>query len=316
MEDLMLHYNYTEMIHVEADNMIYGKYTSLLPVLRSGYQGMAATPLNAHVSFITASVMWISSFDALYEFNNFLLALGVNSDAQWDNYLTWLRPYGCCKAGGIAPDKDGNGIKPFAVNEMSMLAYYHEIKPIQFKIFPVVPAYPYMLNRHVINMSHFGPGGEQVGPATGHGVWDPNSWGQLIGGTATKRGRDKGFTDSSHIAGQATRMNQCKLEMLCGNQTISPYAEPPVLSSGSTISSIGGSDSSNITSVVDIHTLSASDKVAWQWWLDHQETQCYTAPFVRCGDSPIWTPLWNLHVHSKHTQDYKSVACPCPGRDT
>ena len=115
-------------------------------------------------------------------------------------------------------------------------------------------------------------------------------------------------------------MNQCKLEMLCGNQTISPYAAPPVLSSGSAISSMSGSDSSggdssNVTSIVDIHTLSPSDKVAWQWWLDHQETQCYTAPFVRCGDSPIWTPLWNLHVHSKHTQDYKSVACPCPGKD-
>lgn len=180
MEDLYTHYNYTEIIHVEADNMIYGKYTSLLPVLRSGYKGMAATPLNANKSFITASVMWISSFDALLQFNNFLMALGMAGEV-WQQYLAWLRPYACCKPGGIAPDASNNGIKPFAVNEMSMLAYYHEINPVGFKIFPVVPSHPYMLNKYVINMSTFGPGGREVGPATGHGVWDPNSWGQLIG---------------------------------------------------------------------------------------------------------------------------------------
>jgi hypothetical protein len=27
-----------------------------------------------------------------------------------------------------------------------------------------------------------------------------------------------------------------------------------------------------------------------------------------------WTPLWNLHVHSKHTPDYRSASCPCPDR--
>lgn len=25
-----------------------------------------------------------------------------------------------------------------------------------------------------------------------------------------------------------------------------------------------------------------------------------------------WTPLWNLHVHSKHTADYRSIPCTCP----
>jgi hypothetical protein len=47
---------------------------------------------------------------------------------------------------------------------------------------------------------------------------------------------------------------------------------------------------------------------------------CYTAPFVRCGGylnewmnftlSP-YTPLWNLHVHSKHTEKFRSVPCEC-----
>ena len=181
MEDLMEAYGYTELVHVETDNMLYGRYTALLPTLRSSYHGLAATPLNAEKSFITASVFWIAKLSYLTKFNNYLLHLGSNKNNMWSRYLKWMRIYACCKPGGIDPDKDGNGIKPFAVNEMSMLAFYHEIRPEEFKIFPVVPAHEYMLNRYVINMSTFGPHGPQVGPPTGHGVWDPNSWGQYIG---------------------------------------------------------------------------------------------------------------------------------------
>ena len=112
---------------------------------------------------------------------------------------------------------------------------------------------------------------------------DPNSWGQLIGGTSRKHGRDKGFTDSTHIAGQAIRMNpSCVLEMVCGNQTTQLYSY------------------SNVT----IYGKSA-----------HYES-CHTAPFARCSDAAPWTPLWNLHVHSKHTQDYISKPCACPGKRT
>jgi hypothetical protein len=37
--------------------------------------------------------------------------------------------------------------------------------------------------------------------------------------------------------------------------------------------------------------------------------RCYKSPFVRCGKQ--WTPLWNLHVHSKHTWDFRSELCDC-----
>jgi hypothetical protein len=248
--------------------------------------------------------MWISSLKTLLDFNDFLLELGANLDHRWNKYLQWIRPYACCKQGGVDPDAGGNGIKPFAINEMSMLAYYHEINPEGFKIFPVVPAHSYNLNKYVVNMSRFGPYGEDVGPPTGHGVWDPNSWGQLIGGTATKKGKDKGFTDPSHIAGQAIRMNQCVLRMLCGNQTVSPYASAPMVKVSDAVVSAA--------SVTDVSTVDAVDKPALRWWREHQEDKCYTAPFVRCSDESPWTPLWNLHVHSKHTIDYKSAPCDCP----
>ena len=58
-----------EMIHVEADNLLYGSMSSLLPILRAGYKySMAATPLNSNKSFITASVLWISSLLSLQKF--------------------------------------------------------------------------------------------------------------------------------------------------------------------------------------------------------------------------------------------------------
>ena len=133
---------------------------------------------------------------------------------------------------------------------MSMLAYYHHLEPTSFYLFPVVPHFPYILNKHIANLTDFGPYGTQSPGPTGEGIWDPNSWGQFLGrirlinslimhylvgnipsftsffilishsltltqgGTSLRRGRDKGFTDASHIAGQATRTNGCKPKMV------------------------------------------------------------------------------------------------------
>jgi hypothetical protein len=86
MEDFMINKGYTEMIHVEADNLLYGKLTDILPILRSGYKGLAAQPLNSNKSFFTASVLWINSVAALVKFNDFLLGLG--DKAKWQGLLT------------------------------------------------------------------------------------------------------------------------------------------------------------------------------------------------------------------------------------
>lgn len=109
MEDIMIRNNYTELLHVEADNLLYGQITSILPILRSKYKALAATPLNSNKSFITASVFWIPTVAAIIKFNNYLMDLAKNTNNEWTNYLKWIRPYGCCKQGGIDPDKSGNG---------------------------------------------------------------------------------------------------------------------------------------------------------------------------------------------------------------
>jgi hypothetical protein len=163
MEDLMVHCRYREMLHVEADNLVFGSLSALLPLLRRGYPSLAATPLNANKSFVTASVLWIASLSAVRELNDFLLELGLNAHSGWTRYLKWLRQYACCKRGGPDSDAQGNnGLKPFAINEMSMLAYYHEIRPEELFLLPVVPLHKFNLNQYVCNMSNFGPGGPEV----------------------------------------------------------------------------------------------------------------------------------------------------------
>lgn len=41
-------------------------------------------------------------------------------------------------------------------------------------------------------------------------------------------------------------------------------------------------------------------------------SQCFTAPFIRCNEKDPYTPIWNLHIHSKHTHVFKSETCDCP----
>ena len=102
MEDVMIAYGFEEMLHVEADNMLYGNITSILPILRAGYPALAATPLTAEKVFTTTSVFWIANLSSLIAFNDYLLRIGSsNMTGDWGNYLKWLRPYACCKQGGV-----------------------------------------------------------------------------------------------------------------------------------------------------------------------------------------------------------------------
>jgi len=233
-----------------------------------------ATPLLANKSFITASVFWISSLKALQHFTDFLYAIA--SKTEYQSYLNWMRRYGCCKRGGIDPDENGNGIRPFAINEMSMLAYYHHLYPSQFILLQIVPHQEFILNRYVCNMSEFGPGGKSVGPETNEGIWDPNSWGQRLGGTSHGRGRDKGFRDGSHIIGQAIGTTGCNISMECSPQsnTDIEYGNVPY------------------------------------YVTNTKNMKCLTAPYVVCTGGRL-TRLWNLHVHSKHTHSYRSHPCHC-----
>ncbi len=323
LESLMITHNLAEVMHIEADNMLYGSLSHLIDVFRKGYRNLAATPLNTSKTFITASVLWIANPAAIRDFNSYLLAIVTNTmmpwklpsiwgsrlkeliikdefadskgkpKAMWDLFLSWIRPHSCCKKrGGIQQNSEGKGIRPYAINEMSLMAFYHELYPDRFQLLPVLPVFPYIVNRHVINITIFAPGGSEVGPDTNGGIWDPNSWGQFMGGTSSKGGRDKGFTDSSHMSGLAIRMGSCKPHMICGRKDIHKLPLERVVPANGTSAAL----------------------------------ECYTAPHVRCGNideempggalqnakkGDEWVHLYNLHVHSKHTENYISQPCEC-----
>jgi hypothetical protein len=312
LETMMNSMGYKEIMHIEADNLLYGNLNSIVDIFRKGFKGLAATPLNSNKTFMTASVLWIPTAHSMKFFNDYLLAIVENTIFQkaatnhdkglWLKYLDWLRPYACCKKGGVQQDENGMGLKPFAINEMSLMGYFHELFPDNFNLLPVVPTYGYLKNRHIIDVGAYAPDGKEANGGAGKdmdGIWDPNSWGQFIGGTSSKNGRDKGFTDGSHIAGIAIRIAKCKPHMMCGNETM--HALPPTKWQRGDAGSTGEGAAPATASGTSGGAL-----------------KCYTAPFVKCGDieseeQTDWVPLWNLHVHSKHTENYISRPCECGG---
>jgi hypothetical protein len=79
--------------------------------------------------------------------------------------------------GGLYPDKDGNRIRPFAINEMTMLTHYNEIQKDELQLLPLLPTKEEGLITKRNNLVAFAVGGDMVGSATGNGVWDPGSYG-------------------------------------------------------------------------------------------------------------------------------------------
>lgn len=141
----------------------------------------------------------------------------------------------CCmpaSRGGMFPDASGNGIRPYAVNEMSMMGYYHELNKTEMEYLPSMPQGAHVLNKRHFNVTEFTAGGREVGPSTGFGVWDSGSYGQYIGGTPRFRGRNKGFIDFGHVIGQGIIRAGCTAKFMCGNTTgernicrMAPYVE-------------------------------------------------------------------------------------------
>eukprot|EP00607_Mallomonas_marina_P000363 CAMPEP_0182434778 /NCGR_PEP_ID=MMETSP1167-20130531/71733_1 /TAXON_ID=2988 /ORGANISM="Mallomonas Sp, Strain CCMP3275" /LENGTH=243 /DNA_ID=CAMNT_0024625025 /DNA_START=453 /DNA_END=1184 /DNA_ORIENTATION=+ len=237
--------------------MIYGPWeNTIIPELRYHYKNLAATRLN--FMYVTASVFWVATVKALTHLTEYLTSLGKR-DSMWIDYVNHLRRIpGSAKGGGLEQDANGRGgIKPAFVNEMSMLSFYATVEKHRLQMLPIMPS-TYTMEDRGFNKSDFAHGGDLVGGSTGDGIYDPNSWGQYLGGTGT--GRPQGFIDTSHIIGNALKWHACTVRMLC-----------------------------------DVRV-------------------CETAPYVRCGYSPTaadWTPLYNLHVHSKRTSVYLSEPCPC-----
>ena len=55
---------YTDIMHIEADNLLYGNLNAIIDIFPE-FQGLAATPLNSNKTFMTASVLWIPSLEVM-----------------------------------------------------------------------------------------------------------------------------------------------------------------------------------------------------------------------------------------------------------
>ena len=174
LEDLIRKYDYKSVLHLEADNMLYVPIINLLPGLYRFYPSLAATILDARSTFITASVLWVPSLSAIETFNNFIITVLNNETDVFHDYTSWLKKHHCCKRGT-------NLVKPAALNEMSLIAYYYRTYPQQFMLFPILPTANYVTNRFTTNLTAYSVDGNKVGPMVGNSIWDSGSWGQNLG---------------------------------------------------------------------------------------------------------------------------------------
>ncbi len=225
LEDIMLSLHIDEAIHLELDNLLYAPLSSHMHILRYAYTTITATPLTHPMyGLTTASIFWVPKVEALTHFTSFLQRLALKGK-EWVHYIEWARRNGgCCKRkGGLyANSNGGNGIRPFFVNEMTFLTYYRHgtVGGRRLLYFPVLPyCGQYPMNRFVQNSSAYAVDGRFVGPPLGSHIFDPGSYGQFIGGTHRSH-VDPGFTDGTHIVGQAFRMSngnsmECDVQMRC-----------------------------------------------------------------------------------------------------
>jgi len=275
IEDVMRYYGYHSVLHVEADNMLYGSINSIWSTLQLNYTSMTATRLTPG-RFVTASVLWVPRLETLTMLNDYLIDLALGDrNGTWKGYIQYLRVNNCIttRSNGIE-GHTGSAVKPFCVNEMSMLAYFDYLFPGNFSYLPLMPTLDFKPAQQ--QRADYALGGSKTRGPIGVGIWDSGSWGQHLGGTHGKHGRDAGrFVDMGHVISVALTQFQCVVHMLCGNRTVLEgrmYNGEP---------------------------------------MPDDYKYCFTAPFVRCQSSAQWTPLWNLHVHSKNNHKYMSELCQC-----
>ena len=129
-----------------------GNLSTYVPLLEQNFPNFGIEPMNIDETMLSESLLWIGNIDTLHKFTVFICQLIKRENDVYDDYLKWLRPYGCCKKNGTAPDSDGLGIQPDAVNENSFLAYYRFVYPFEMLLFPQMPINEYQFNRYKIKV--------------------------------------------------------------------------------------------------------------------------------------------------------------------
>lgn len=334
IEDIMHYLGLEEAFHVEGDNLLYGQVHQVVPILKSHYP-LAVVPQAANKDTVTASVIWISTLASLRRFTDYLMDLLVGKfvdDLRRRNvtepklvvqhfvpfshlnattilpsmvfpnnlcmkYASWLRRHHCCRRDGVFPDENGMGLRPYSINEMTMLAHYEHLFPTEMVNLPVIPFHQDSPRRRPFaDVRMFARGGSQVGTWSSDFVWDGGSWGQYLGGTHKRRGTDVGFLDTSHVQGQAIILADCIPKMVC-DTTLYEVRHHPACR--------------NLTTD---QQQQAVRKTQQSYYGFSSVDQCYMVPIISCNkvaDTRKQYPIFNLHVHSKITSKFVAQPCTC-----
>lgn len=317
IEDIMNHYNLTNVVHVEADNMLYGQIANILPVLKEQYPYLAVTPAYNDMTLMTASIMWIHNLSAIVHFNGLLVELST-IPSEWAAYKKWFTSNG-----------------GWFFSEMSILGYYRYCYRERLMLLPILSAsndYTYRCSadndsRHC-PLNDFRPGGSIAGPATGTGIWDSGSYGQFIGGTPLPT-QPRGFMEDIAIIGKMLHFNPtCVADFLCSTRVFARKEFPSLVSKDQQCvlapfmrcakTKLRNHPMTGEIAIQHIYNhdyaedLPAIGSIGFPRFVNKSESIAPSDSREReSADEGVWTPLWNLHVHSKKNTLYLTKPCTC-----
>lgn len=229
-----------ELLLVESDNLLFADITAMLPRIRESYFHLAGV-IQSNMNLV-GSVLYVANEMAITKFNTFVSDMAHNA-TKFEEFTTYCAYHQNRKRvpGGLPPyDHRGWGLPRYAVNEMSILLYYHRVclestdeqqPPVRcLESFPLFGRHQGLVanTKHADFIGHVGYNSKtnsqlppdiashprQVGNATYDAAWDPGSWGQFLAGTYMLK-RQPGFIDLVHIPGKAIVKSACQVRILC-----------------------------------------------------------------------------------------------------
>jgi len=111
---------------IESDNLMYTDTAHILPYLQHFYSNLAGV-VQSNVHF-TASIFWVAKYAAIKHLTDFILEV-YTTPSEFLAYTTYISRFVSkrVKHGHAPLNAEGNGIPLFAVNEMTLLHYYHHL---------------------------------------------------------------------------------------------------------------------------------------------------------------------------------------------
>ena len=328
LEDYMTNHTIKEVLHMDNDVMIYEDLHQYLPILRSSYPRLAAVA-SIHKRFISSSTLWIGQLQAINHFNTFLLGLGRQS-GEFNQYTSWLREFACCRSveqGGIFPDEQGRGVKAWALQDMTMLAYYHHLHKNELRLFPSLPKLD-------LEYKHLSPDSNMhkvfVHPATSNDTTSSSTSLSSLSSlsssslSSTRPGNhNSNYRHNKHIAIVKEHHTNISLYAIGGSEVGSDL-------NGSLFDSTKGGWGDHFHNIVvgvgnsrEAHAV-ASRHIIEQAILRYNcsitfkcalpssssSSSCYTKPFVSCGNDRE-TSLLTMHAFKSNPSQYRSMKCDC-----